>query len=70
MAMEQPKTIIVTGGASGIGYAFCEHLGQLGHQIVIADLRALRRPQRGYAAAERRQSASRPTWSTRKRWRP
>jgi len=37
--MEQPKTIIVTGGASGIGYAFCEHLGQLGHQIVIADLR-------------------------------
>jgi NAD(P)-dependent dehydrogenase (short-subunit alcohol dehydrogenase family) len=31
VAMEQPKTIIVTGGASGIGYAFCEHLGQLGH---------------------------------------
>jgi NAD(P)-dependent dehydrogenase (short-subunit alcohol dehydrogenase family) len=39
VAMEQPKTIIVTGGASGIGYAFCEHMGQLGHQIVIADLR-------------------------------
>jgi NAD(P)-dependent dehydrogenase (short-subunit alcohol dehydrogenase family) len=36
---EQPKTIIVTGGASGIGYAFSEHLAQLGHRVVIADLR-------------------------------
>ena len=39
MITDQPKTIIVTGGASGIGYAFCEHLAQLGHRIVIADLR-------------------------------
>lgn len=39
MTPEQPKTIIVTGGASGIGYAFGEHLAQLGHRIVIADLR-------------------------------
>jgi NAD(P)-dependent dehydrogenase (short-subunit alcohol dehydrogenase family) len=39
MIPEQPKTIIVTGAASGIGYAFCEHLAQLGHRIVIADLR-------------------------------
>lgn len=39
MAPEQPKTIIVTGAASGIGYAFCEHLGQLGHRVVIGDLR-------------------------------
>ena len=39
MKPEQPKTIIVTGGASGIGYAFCEHLAGLGHNIVIADLR-------------------------------
>ena len=39
MTPEQPKNIIVTGGASGIGYAFCEHLAQLGHRIVIADLR-------------------------------
>jgi NAD(P)-dependent dehydrogenase (short-subunit alcohol dehydrogenase family) len=39
MISEQPKTIIVTGGASGIGYAFCEHLAKLGHRIVIADLR-------------------------------
>jgi NAD(P)-dependent dehydrogenase (short-subunit alcohol dehydrogenase family) len=39
MTPEQPKSIIVTGGASGIGFAFCEHLAQLGHRIVIADLR-------------------------------
>jgi len=38
MTPEQPKSIIVTGGASGIGYAFCEHLAQLGHRMVIADL--------------------------------
>lgn len=36
---EQPKTIIITGGASGIGYAFAEHLARAGHRIVIADLR-------------------------------
>ena len=36
---EQPKTIIITGGASGIGYAFSEHLARAGHRIVIADLR-------------------------------
>jgi NAD(P)-dependent dehydrogenase (short-subunit alcohol dehydrogenase family) len=34
---EAPKTVIVTGGARGIGYAFCEHLAGLGHRIVIAD---------------------------------
>ena len=39
MTPEIPKTIIVTGGASGIGYAFCEHLAELGHNIAIADLR-------------------------------
>ena len=39
MTPDQPKSIIVTGGASGIGFAFCEHLAQLGHRIVIADLR-------------------------------
>jgi NAD(P)-dependent dehydrogenase (short-subunit alcohol dehydrogenase family) len=39
MTPETPKTIIVTGGASGIGYAFCEHLVQLGHKVVVADLR-------------------------------
>src|SRR5260370_42287172 len=39
MKPELPKRIIVTGGASGIGYAFSEHLAQLGHRVVIADLR-------------------------------
>ncbi len=36
---EPTKTIIITGGASGIGYAFAEHLARAGHRIVIADLR-------------------------------
>src|ERR1700741_3517589 len=39
MKPELPKCIIVTGGASGIGYAFSEHLALLGHRVVIADLR-------------------------------
>ena len=38
MTPEIPKIIIVTGGASGIGYAFCEHLAEIGHSILIADL--------------------------------
>ncbi|MBK4737391.1 SDR family NAD(P)-dependent oxidoreductase [Noviherbaspirillum pedocola] len=33
------KVIIVTGGASGIGFAFTEHLARLGHRLVIADVR-------------------------------
>lgn len=37
---EQSKTIIITGGASGIGYAFAKHLAEAGHRIVIADLRS------------------------------
>src|SRR5258706_16325470 len=39
MKPELPKRLIVTGGARGIGYAFSEHLAQLGHRVVIADLR-------------------------------
>lgn len=39
MKSESPKNLIVTGGASGIGFAFSEHLAQLGHRVVIADLR-------------------------------
>ena len=39
MMPPQPKVIIVTGGASGIGYAFVKHLARSGHRIVIADLR-------------------------------
>ncbi len=40
LAAEPPKTVIITGGASGIGLAFAEHLARLGHRIVIADRRA------------------------------
>lgn len=29
-----PKTILVTGGSSGIGQAICEHLSQQGHQVI------------------------------------
>ncbi len=36
---EHSKTVIVTGGASGIGYAFAEHLARVSHRIVIVDLR-------------------------------
>jgi len=36
---ESAKTVIITGGASGIGYAFAEHLARAAHRIVIADLR-------------------------------
>lgn len=33
-----PKTVLITGGASGIGYGIGEHLGKLGHCIVVADM--------------------------------
>jgi NAD(P)-dependent dehydrogenase (short-subunit alcohol dehydrogenase family) len=36
---QQSKVIIVTGGASGIGFAFVQHLARAGHRMVIADLR-------------------------------
>lgn len=36
---ESPKTILITGGASGIGYAFCAHMVGLGHRVVVTDLR-------------------------------
>ncbi len=41
------RAIAVTGGASGIGFAFSEALARAGHQVVIADLRG------AHEAAER-----------------
>jgi 3-hydroxybutyrate dehydrogenase len=32
------KNILITGGASGIGLGIAEHLGSLGHHIIIADI--------------------------------
>ncbi|MBN7821328.1 3-hydroxybutyrate dehydrogenase [Bowmanella yangjiangensis] len=32
------RTIFITGGASGIGLGIAQHLGTLGHQLVIADI--------------------------------
>lgn len=37
--MNTSKVIIVTGGASGIGYTFARHLMQNGHRLVVADLK-------------------------------
>ncbi|MDO8768270.1 MAG: SDR family oxidoreductase [Burkholderiaceae bacterium] len=35
---DRSKVIIVTGGASGIGLAYVEHLARAGHRIAIADI--------------------------------
>lgn len=32
------KNILITGGASGIGLGIAQHLGSLGHYIIIADI--------------------------------
>lgn len=34
----QQKTLFITGGASGIGYAMAEYFGAQGHMIIIADI--------------------------------
>jgi NAD(P)-dependent dehydrogenase (short-subunit alcohol dehydrogenase family) len=39
MTAAASRVIAVTGGASGIGFAFSEALARAGHQVVIADLR-------------------------------
>ncbi len=36
--MSESKVVIVTGGASGIGFSFVQHLARAGHRMVIADL--------------------------------
>ena len=38
MSHFKDKVAIVTGGASGIGQALCEELGQRGAQVVVADI--------------------------------
>jgi NAD(P)-dependent dehydrogenase (short-subunit alcohol dehydrogenase family) len=35
----QSNVVIITGGASGIGYVFAQDLARAGHKIVIADLK-------------------------------
>lgn len=34
------KTVLITGGANGIGFGIAEHLGKCGHTIIIADIAA------------------------------
>ncbi|GAC12944.1 3-hydroxybutyrate dehydrogenase [Aliiglaciecola lipolytica] len=34
----QSKTILITGAASGIGFGIAQHLGELGHKIIVADI--------------------------------
>jgi NAD(P)-dependent dehydrogenase (short-subunit alcohol dehydrogenase family) len=36
---KQSSVIIITGGASGIGYVFAQDLARAGHRIVIADMK-------------------------------
>ncbi|UAA37917.1 3-hydroxybutyrate dehydrogenase [Paraneptunicella aestuarii] len=38
MASQMNKNILVTGGASGIGFAIAEYLGKQGNHVIIADL--------------------------------
>ncbi len=48
---EEGRVAIVTGGASGIGFAFAESLARSGYSVVIADIHG------GAAAAERLMAA-------------
>ncbi|WP_102796971.1 3-hydroxybutyrate dehydrogenase [Bowmanella denitrificans] len=34
----QQRNIFITGGASGIGLGIAQHLGAMGHQLIIADI--------------------------------
>ncbi|MBT1450984.1 3-hydroxybutyrate dehydrogenase [Glaciecola sp. XM2] len=51
--MSGNKTILITGGASGIGFGIGEHLASLGHQIIIADINL----DAGNAAAQKLKDA-------------
>ena len=44
MSPTTPKSIIVTGGASGIGLALTRHFASQGHQVAILDLNAAAGP--------------------------
>ena len=37
----QKRTILITGGASGIGLGIAKYLGGKGHKIIIADINLL-----------------------------
>lgn len=50
--MADAKTVLITGGASGIGFGIGEHLANLGHTIIIADINI----EAATAAAEKLQS--------------
>lgn len=32
------RTVLITGGANGIGFGIAQHLGQQGHRLIIADI--------------------------------
>ena len=38
METVRDKGVVITGGASGIGYATAEHMGRLGARVVLADV--------------------------------
>ncbi len=38
MARLQDRVVIVTGGAQGIGRAYCQGLAQEGAKVVVADI--------------------------------
>ncbi len=52
-----PRHIFITGGASGIGFGIAQHLGSLGHSILIADISLERAQQAVSILAEQNISA-------------
>ncbi|MDC0602987.1 3-hydroxybutyrate dehydrogenase [Aliiglaciecola sp.] len=52
-----PRHILITGGASGIGFGIAQHLGSLGHAILIADISLERAQQAVSILAEQNISA-------------
>ena len=52
-----PRHILITGGASGIGFGIAQHLGSLGHTILIADISLERAQQAVSILAEQKITA-------------